>query len=170
MKKGRIDFIDNLLSDSNIVELTNIVENFTPSRTPDETGNYYFNTYVDIANFTDFLNSVKSYYNSISNKYLVEIEAMWINKVDSTSNKNDVFHNDQSRLSTVTLLNDNYEGGHFNYFNEKEEEVSTKCKKYTTLIFDGQATGHRVLPVTKGVRFSLVTFWQTKIKTTKTLL
>ena len=170
MKKGRIDFIDNLLSDSNVAELIDITKNFTPYRTPDEPGNFYYNTYVDTANFTDFLNSIQSYYYSKSNKYLMEIGGMWINKVGNTSNKSDIFHNDESRLSTVTLLNDDYEGGYFNYFNEKEEEVSIKCKKFTTLIFDGKATRHRVLPVTQGTRWSLVTFWYPKEKTTKTLL
>ena len=169
MKGGRVYFVDNLLSEKELTSIQSSVDKFTPLRSPG-VGNYYYNTLLDVNHYSSFLKNIEEYYLSVSRKYLVEIDGLWINKVTTTSNTSDVFHVDSSELSTVTLLNDDYEGGHFNYTNEEEEDIQLKGKKYTTLIFNGKLTKHRVLPVTKGVRWSLVTFWQTKIKTTKTLL
>ena len=170
MKKGKIHFVDSLLSDNDIKSLQNSIENFQPVNSPGSPGNYYYNAELKVSDFSNFIKNIEEYYLSVSNKYLVEIEGLWINKVTTLSNPSDNYHVDSSELSTVTLLNDDYEGGYFNYFNEEEEDIQLKCKKYTTLIFNGKLTKHRVLPVIKGNRFSLVTFWQTKIKTTKTLL
>jgi hypothetical protein len=170
MKIGKIYSVDNLLSEKELTSLRTSVDTFTPLRSPGEPGNYYYQKPLDVNDYSTFIGNIEEYYQGMNSKYLVELEGLWINRVTTLSNTSDNFHVDASELSTVTLLNDDYEGGYFNYINEKEEDIQFRGKKYTTLIFNGKFTKHRVIPVSKGTRWSLVTFWQTKIKTTKTLL
>ena len=170
MKKGRIDLVDNLLSSSEISYLNNCISNFIPYRQPGEGLNYYFNTFIDINKLSTFTENVKEYSRSIGNEYLLEAEGSFINRINTTSNLSDGYHDDHSKLSSVTLLNDDYEGGQINYIDSKGEEANIRCKKYSTLIFNGNETLHRVLPVTQGIRWSLATFYLIKTKNTKTLL
>ena len=170
MKKGKVHIVDNLLSQSEIQYLENCINTFKPDRTPEEVGNNYYNSYVDISRLSNFSNKAKDYCLSKGSVRTVEVKGAFINKISTTSNQSDDFHDDYSLVSAVTLLSDDYEGGEFNYKDSKKESVSIRCDKFTTLIFNGKETLHRVLPVTKGTRWSLATFFLTKIKTTNTLL
>ena len=58
------------------------------------------------------------------------------------------------KLSMTCLLNDDFEGGDFNF--RISEEYSVKMEQGDVLFFPSYFP-HRVTPVTKGVRYSLVT-------------
>ena len=92
----------------------------------------------------------------------------WMNKVTIETNKNDSFHYDMSYLTAVTYLNDDFEGGEFEYILEGIT-YHFKPIKNVTLIMD-KTLFHRVLPVQKGVRYSLITFFNYDSKNKKTLL
>ena len=93
----------------------------------------------------------------------------WINRVGVGTNTDDPFHNDDSVVSMVTYLNDGYEGGEFEYLNGKGKGVIIKPEKGMSLLI-GRELKHRVREVTKGERFSLITFFRNKEKEVKTLL
>lgn len=59
------------------------------------------------------------------------------------------------KLSFSLLLNDDYEGGQFQFLNENSELYEPPKEKGTIIIFDSR-TRHRVRPVKKGVRKSIV--------------
>ena len=60
-------------------------------------------------------------------------------------------------VSCVFALNDDYEGGEFAFFNK---EVKYKLKKGSALMFPSSFMyPHEVLPVTKSVRYSIITWF-----------
>jgi PKHD-type hydroxylase len=58
------------------------------------------------------------------------------------------------KLSMSVILNDEFEGGEFEFFNK----VQVRSKRGTVLVFPSYML-HRVKPVTKGTRYSLVTWF-----------
>jgi len=92
----------------------------------------------------------------------------WINKVVPETNKNDDFHHDMSYMTAVTYLNNDFQGGEFEYKDINSSIFKIIPEKNKTLIMD-EKLNHRVLPVKSGVRYSLVTFFQFIPKEKKTL-
>ena len=66
------------------------------------------------------------------------------------------------KLSMSVMLNDNYEGGDFQFTSYSKEECSISTPEYggagSILVFPSFME-HRVAPVTKGIRYSLVTWF-----------
>ena len=72
---------------------------------------------------------------------------------------NEFMHGNVRKLSMTVLLNDNYEGGEFqfaNYNQEKCEIHTPKFNKTGMIIVFPSDMEHRIAPVTKGIRYSLV--------------
>ena len=65
-----------------------------------------------------------------------------------------VTYNKTRKLSMTIVLNDDYEGGEFEFFGNG----TIKEKMGTVIVFPSYMQ-HRVLPVTKGVRYSLVVWF-----------
>jgi PKHD-type hydroxylase len=62
----------------------------------------------------------------------------------------------------TTLLSDSYEGGEFQFASYSKEKcvISTQeCSKVGSIVVFPSAMEHRVAPVTKGIRYSLVTWF-----------
>ena len=75
---------------------------------------------------------------------------------------NELSHGNVRKLSMTVLLNDNYEGGEFqfaNYKGGKYEPTSPKVSKAGSVIVFPSFMEHRVSPVTKGIRYSLVVWF-----------
>lgn len=66
------------------------------------------------------------------------------------------------KLSMTVLLNDDYEGGEFQFANYSEEKCNIHTpvpnRRGTVIVFPSD-TEHRVKPVTKGIRYSLVAWF-----------
>ena len=66
------------------------------------------------------------------------------------------------KLSMTVMLNDDYEGGEFQFANYSEEKCNIHTpvpnKRGTVIVFPSD-TEHRVTPVTKGIRYSLVVWF-----------
>lgn len=102
-------------------------------------------------------------------KYHLKDGGIWINKVTSSTNTHDTYHFDDSDLSIVTYLNDDFMGGEFEYINKNGSNIKINPTKGQSLIMDGK-TLHRVLPVISGERYSLISFFDLQKKDFKTLL
>lgn len=61
------------------------------------------------------------------------------------------------KLSATILLNDDFDGGQFQFFNGDDNHISLEMKPGTIIVFPSFMF-HRVAPVTSGVRNSLVTW------------
>ena len=71
---------------------------------------------------------------------------------------NAFLHNNVRKLSMTTLLNDNFEGGQLEFASYGKEECTItpiEMKKGSAVVFPSHME-HRVAPVTKGTRYSLV--------------
>ena len=75
---------------------------------------------------------------------------------------NKFFHGNVRKLSMTILLNDNYEGGEFQfatYDKEKCEIDTPEFNKIGSIVVFPSDMEHRVAPVTKGIRYSLVVWF-----------
>lgn len=68
----------------------------------------------------------------------------------------DSFENNYREISCSICLNDDYEGGEFAFFDKK---VKYKLKKGSAILFPSNFMfPHQILPVTKGTRYSIITW------------
>ena len=75
---------------------------------------------------------------------------------------NEFKHGNVRKLSMTVLLNDNYEGGEFQFAtlnNEKCEIHTPEFNKIGSIVVFPSGMEHRVTPVTKGIRYSLVVWF-----------
>jgi hypothetical protein len=158
-----LNLLDNLCTNFNIDN--NNSHNTTPRK-----GNWYYRMIIDKETyFVDYQNTIKNY---IYKKYKlnIEIKAIWINKVTSETNKEDKFHYDECDISIVSYINDNFEGGEFEYQkNETPPTEKIKPKRNLSLI-SNRLLPHKVSPVTSGERYSLIVFCDIPTKNKKTML
>tara|TARA_R100001440_G_scaffold22864_1_gene37308 strand:+ start:3394 stop:4005 length:612 start_codon:yes stop_codon:yes gene_type:complete len=68
---------------------------------------------------------------------------------------NKILHGKTRKLSMTIILNEDYEGGEFEFFDDKN---LIKEKKGTIIVFPSYMV-HKVRPVTKGIRYSLVAWF-----------
>ena len=75
---------------------------------------------------------------------------------------NEFMHGHVRKLSMTVLLNSNYEGGEFQFATLREEECSVDTPEFNKtgmiIVFPSDME-HRVAPVTKGIRYSLVAWF-----------
>lgn len=95
---------------------------------------------------------------------IFKFESAWINVVNDTTNQNDSYHKDRSDRTIIIYLNENFEGGDFEYY-QNNEMFEISPKEGLCIMMDNELM-HRVKPVVNGTRYSLVIF----IKKEKTLL
>jgi len=157
------------LNESNF--LKNICDNFISSEESNHTKNYYNRHSLDLKNIQvkTISNKIINKIKEIINQNSIETIGLWINKVNNESNKNDEFHKDISDLTFILYLNENFNGGDFEYINENKEKIKIKPKTNLSIISNNQLF-HRVLPVTEGERFSLVLFFEINRKKEITII
>ena len=162
----------NFFDEHEINQIDFILSNFYVDEQPfvDEKGtNDYFRKYVEIEHLKNYKSKLENF---IYNKFncSVVLSNYWINQVKPETNKKDNFHKDKSDFTAITFLNDNYEGGEFEYIDTKTgEKVKVKPKKFNVLFMNNNLQ-HRVLPVKKGARYSLISFMKYNDKKIKSIL
>jgi PKHD-type hydroxylase len=75
---------------------------------------------------------------------------------------NGFLHGNNRKLSMTVLLNDDYEGGDFQfaqYSKEKCNVISVEQNKIGSIIVFPSYMEHRIIPITKGLRYSLVVWF-----------
>ena len=168
-----IESVYGFLSEEDLNLLDILCANFDIDNSINTTprkGNFYYRMFVDMENeLIDYQNKIKAH---IYEKYKVnvEIKNIWINKVTTETNKEDRFHNDECDFTVVSYINDNFEGGEFQFQrNERPPTEKIKPKRNLSLITNNKLP-HKVSPVTSGERYSLVTFCNIPTKSKKTML
>jgi len=82
----------------------------------------------------------------------------WVNIITPETNQNDGYHHDVADASIIIYLNDNFDGGEFEYIDTNREVKIIKPIKNTGILL-AKNIFHRVKPVTKGRRYSMVSFF-----------
>ena len=143
---------DNFLTDETCAELINF---FEENKNLQE---IYRNTFVititNIDRFKDLLNKINNYFL----KHNAKVD--WIQIVKWPVNSFQLLHNDtasdQTTLSSICYLNDNYSGGQ-TFF---EEGTVFTPKKRRMLFFDGMYYKHGVTMVRGEIRYTLATWYK----------
>jgi len=168
-----IDINGEVLNDNDMELLQKKCDNFIPSQSPTldkDNVNFYFREYIDLKDplMHNIVMGLESY---IKTKLYtnLELKSMWINKIDINSNKDDNFHKDTSPYSLILYLNDDYIGGELEYINDTNKRVKIIPQKKLVVIMNNQLE-HRVLPITSGVRYSLVVFFGFMDNQTKSII
>jgi hypothetical protein len=167
-----ISKIYNILTDDEFNYLKNFCENFVTHRIPGK--NNYYHTMSLPEDSTQRLQSLRNKISdAIKNEIkwikFKEVKEWWINKITTETNRDDKFHFDITRATAVIYLNDDFEGGEFEYFGEEGEKIKLKPEKNLGLIMTDQLN-HRVLPVSSGERFSFIVFIDCETKGDRTLI
>lgn len=152
-----IQIIESILNESELEFLDKICSNFVNSPQYDELDGFYktynsmfIDEYKELDRFREEVSKLNPGYN-------LNNPGIFINKVDSLKNQNDKYHNDGSARTIIVYLNENFEGGEFEYvLNNKIHHIQPK--RNLTLLMD-RSIPHRVLPVKSGTRYSLVTWF-----------
>jgi hypothetical protein len=167
-----IQIFDNILTETELIELDFICENFyahiQPVVLPDGNFSSYYRNRININ--TTLIDFQKRILKKIDEVLFLQTNVidMSINKITTETNKNDKFHKDISDLSVVIFLNDNIIGGEFVY--EIDGKIyNIKPKKNTGIIMNNKLS-HKVFPVHKGIRYTFITFLDVVKKDKKTLI
>ena len=168
-----IDENSKILNNNDIEFLNKKCNNFILSESPvlnNNNNNFYFRQLIDLKdplvyNIVIELESYVRYKSHIN----LELKKLWINKIDVNSNKDDIFHKDNSDYSLILYLNDDYIGGQLEYKDDIFNTIKIKPKKNLMVLMDNKLQ-HRVLPVINGVRYSLVAFFRFINNPTKNLI
>ena len=163
---NNINIFKNLLSEKELYFLDSECTNFIEKNiaVSDNDYNYYVRKKLNIE--TDLLEYQKRCKELIGDEY--DLVGLWINKVTIETNIDDAYHNDTSDLTIVTYINDTFDGGEFEYI-ENKNLFKIKPIRNTSLVMDKKLK-HRVLKITKNERFSLISFYYKKQKREKTII
>jgi hypothetical protein len=152
-------------------ELDGYVENFNPihlkgyvSRMDKKRVHSYINEYdKQIINPSPVLlneieNIIKHHVPNTDISYLM----CRLNRVSENTNTNDPYHNDEGTGDIIFLhypnINEEFEGGEFQWKDEEDNEHTVNVTNGLNLILI-ENPWHRVLNVTKGIRFSYAFFF-----------
>lgn len=98
----------------------------------------------------------------VGDEHEIQYNGIFINKITSETNKNDEYHRDGSDLTIVTYLNDGFIGGEFEYI--ENNEVNRIIPEVNLSIMMDKKVLHKVITVTEGTRYSLITWFKLKNK------
>lgn len=156
----------NLLSEKELFFLDSMCTNFVEKNidASDNNYNYYIRKTLNIE--TDLLEYQKRCKELIDDEY--DLVGLWINKVTIETNIDDAYHSDSCDLTIITYINDTFDGGEFEYI-ENKNLFKIKPIRNTSLVMDKKLK-HRVLKITKNERYSLISFYYKDQKMEKTII
>jgi hypothetical protein len=152
MKKN-VEIIDNLLTNNEISYLYELTHNesvWEYQTYYNQPGQYFDSIKLD----TDKL---ENYYNTITKDGDYSIFETGLIVVKNDRQLLNSSHVDESDISYVTYINDEYTGGEFEYFDELNNKNTIVPEKYKTILIPNKIK-HRVRKVNSGVRFSIYSF------------
>ena len=147
---------------------------FKIDNTPELTGksrNYYVRHFIsnDDEDMKSIILKIKNYLDK-KVKIKLNFKMAWINKITNETNKKDDFHRDESDITFLMYLNDEFTGGEYEYIvPENKNKEKLKPKKYLSIITNNSIS-HKVNPVLEGERYSMVFFYDFDKKVNKTLI
>jgi hypothetical protein len=158
-----VNTYQNLLSEEDLFFLNSICLNFVETQIPHENNNYVRKSLNVKEDLLEYQERCSKYL-----PYGYKLSGLWINKVTEETNIDDDFHHDAADLTIITYINEDFEGGEFEYFFKDKEIKMTPQLNHTIML--NKKTKHRVLNVISGCRFSLISFYTIIEKEEKTLI
>ncbi len=156
----------NLLSEKDLFFLDSVCVDFVENEIVSSEKNYSYYITKKLNVETDLLEYQKRCKELIDETY--ELVGLWINKVTTETNIDDSYHNDSCDLTIITYINDTFDGGEFEYI-ENKNLFKIKPIRNVSLFMNNKLK-HRVLKITKNERYSLISFYNKNQKREKTLI
>lgn len=156
----------NIFDDS----INDVIKNFTITHKKGNFRDLYFNQYHK--QFVDLNDDIKNVMCDKIKEYLpdvnVELSYTRVNWVGPYTNVNDPYHTDYGYDVIFTYYYGEYDGGEFEWI---EDGVTKKIKPESgdCVLVIGNPH-HRVLNVTNGDRYAIVTFFKSNLKKTPKLI
>jgi hypothetical protein len=161
----------NIISKEELGYLQDRIKNFTVSQKPTDR-NYYYREFLSSKKSPELVNiilKIGQYVKDTTQQQDIKISGIWINKVFEGSNISNGMHKDNSELTFIMYLNNDFSGGEFEYKDINKKKIKITPTKNLSII-SNKHLKHRVLPVTSGERYSLVIFFNSNIEREKTLI
>lgn len=157
--------IYNLLNEEELEYLNSVINNKNEwkYRTGYKNPKQYFDSIIIDKN------NLKSYFDIITNNGELNIKETGLNVITFETQLENNTHFDESDISYITYLNEDFQGGEFVYYDENNIATTIKPIQGLTITIENK-TLHKVNKIDKGIRYSLYTFLQKKQKNIKTLL
>jgi predicted 2-oxoglutarate/Fe(II)-dependent dioxygenase YbiX len=152
MKKN-VEIIDNLLTNDEITYLFELTQN----KSDWEYQTYYNEPRQYFDSIKLDTDKLKNYYNTITNGGDYSILETGLIVLKNDRQLHNSTHVDESDISYITYINDEYTGGEFEYFDELNNKNTIVPKKYMTILIPNKVK-HRVCKVNSGFRFSIYSF------------
>lgn len=152
MKKN-VEIIDNLLTNDEITYLFELIQN----KSDWEYQTYYNESRQYFDSIKLDTDKLKNYYNTITNGSDYSILETGLIVLKNDRQLHNSTHVDESDISYITYINDEYTGGEFEYFDELNNKNTIVPKKYMTILIHNKVK-HRVCKVESGIRFSIYSF------------
>ena len=152
----------DLLDNEELNWLGEKCKGFTKTNDTEPDGKLWFYNSMFLNEEDKLVNFKKRVLDLVGDKYEIQYNGIFINKITTDTNTNDDYHVDSSDLSIVTYINDDFTGGYFKY---KQDNNTHLIKPILNLsILMDREIPHKVLPINRGVRFSLITWFKKKKK------
>lgn len=148
----------SILNKDELKYLQNKCDSFIKNNQTIPDGKNWFYNSMHLYGESDLDNLNSKLLEIVGKNYEIQYNGIFINKVTSETNKGDDYHQDQSDLTIVTYLNEDYMGGEFEYI--LDNKVSIIKPQINLSIMMDKKTPHRVLPVIEGVRYSLIVWFK----------
>jgi hypothetical protein len=173
MSASIIESVYGFLTEEDLNLLDNLCINFNIDNsihTIPGKKNFYYRMIIDKeTHFIDYQNTIKTHIHK-TYKVNVDISDIWINKVTPETNKDDKLHFDSCNFTVVSYINDNFEGGEFEFQKNKMPPAEKIKPKRNLSLITNDKLPHKVSPVTSGERYSLIVFCDIPKKDKKTMV
>ena len=157
--------VDDIFTKEELKVILSLRDNFKSFESPNRNNYYHREEIKDYSKLSLFLEKSKEKFSILGADINTQLKLLgfWINHIDSNDTQRDDYHVDDSEFTSITFLDDDFEGGDLEISRYGNKKV-IKPKVGRTVFFRGIEFPHRVLPVTSGKRHTLVTFWDKKSK------
>lgn len=154
-----IKTIDTILTDTELEYLHSKCERFVKNNETTPDGKQWFYNSMHIWDDANLANFHLRLLNVVGDKYEIQHNGIFINKVIPETNVDDGYHIDSSDLSIVMFLNDNFEGGEFEYYETPKQLIQIKPDINKCIVLNKEIL-HRVLPIKDGERYTLIVWFK----------
>jgi hypothetical protein len=165
MDNEKIIIVDDIFTKEELDFILSLRNNFEYFESPNRNNYYHREEVKDYLKLSLFLEKSKEYFTILGDDKNTQLNIIgfWVNHIDSNESQRDDYHIDDSEFTSITFLDDDFQGGELEISKYGNKKV-IQPKVGRTVFFRGVEFPHRVLPLISGKRHTLVTFWDKKSK------
>jgi hypothetical protein len=153
---------NDFLTDDELRYLQSKCESFVKNNETIPDGKFWFYNSMHLWNDSKLDNLCGRLSDVVGDRYEIQYNGIFINKITTETNKNDDYHIDSCDLTAIIYLNNDFIGGNLEC-QIKGGNIQIVPEKNLLLLME-RGINHRVLPITNGERYSLIVWFRKKKK------